>query len=357
VNESKNNKLLRRTLAIALIFLALAILFWLRWRPTHLRKQTLSILVAPSSSPSGTSLPPTPNGPVDAMELQKPGGPYVSSDPRWAIVRQKDKVEHNWEWKMPINFYGRVVDESDNPVAAARIEFSWTDLSPAGNSTGTTSSASNGTFSLEGKNGRVLQVDVSKDGFYKVRSERLKSFDYAGFWEASYYEADPAHPIIFHLRHKGAGETLSAAEIQPPVSADGTPVRVDLLNGGRVSGNGQIEIAAVTNTEKYPPRLFDWEASIAVPDGGLVEHDLEFPFEAPGEGYKRKVEFNMPANAPDWKRSVEKSYFIRFGTPPKYGRIHIRFNGASQKVFLNYTVNPSGSRDLEARTEGQFSTP
>ena len=124
-----------------------------------------------------------------------------------------------------------------------------------------------------------------------------------------------------------------------------------------MSPTGQIEITAVTNTEKYPPQLFDWQASISIADGGLIEHDLEFPFEAPEQGYKEKVEFNMPANAPDWRRSLEKSYFVRFGTPPKYGRIHVRFNGASQKVFLNYAVNLSGSRNLEANTDDQFSNP
>jgi hypothetical protein len=281
----------------------------------------------------------------------------VSSDPRWAIVRQRDKVDHNWEWKEAINFFGRVVDENDIPISAARVDFSWTDLSPAGNSTEATLSGSDGAFSLKGKTGRVLQVDVSKDGFYKVRNERLKSFDYAGFWEANYYEPESANPVTFHLRRKGAGEILSAGEAQPPVSADGTPVRVDLLSGARVSPNGQVEIAAMTNTQKYPPRVFDWQASIAVPDGGLIEHNLEFPFEAPEGGYKSNVEFNMPANAPDWKRSVEKSYFIRFGNPPRYGRIHLRLNGASQKVFLSYAVNPSGSRNLEATTDEPFSTP
>jgi hypothetical protein len=258
---------------------------------------------------------------------------------------------------MPINFYGRVVDENDRPIPAVKVEFSWTDLSSAGNSTAMTLSNSAGAFSLESKTGRVLQVDVNKDGYYKPRNERLKSFDYAGFWEPTYHEPDPAHPVIFHLRSKGKSETLSIGEVHPPVSADGTPTRLNLLNGGRVAADGQIEIAAITNTEKYPPRLFDWEASIGVPDGGLIEHNLEFPFEAPQEGYLPKIEFKMPANAPDWKRSLEKTYFIRFGNPPKYGRIHIRLNGASQKVSLTYAVNPTGSRNLEAYTDEQFSNP
>ena len=131
-------------------------------------------------------------------------------------------------------------------------------------------------------------------------------------------------------------------------------MRVDLLNKGYISADGQIEVGAVTNTEKYPPRRFDWQASISLPDRGLLEHDLEFPFEAPTDGYQPMVDFKMPADSPDWTRSIEKSYFIRFGNPPKYGRIRIRLNGASQKVYLRYAINPTGSRNLEAPTDDQF---
>jgi hypothetical protein len=304
-----------RVIVLTLALFGLAVLIGLAWRPPRLTKRSAATSIAPRDSLSSTT-PQRPNAPLDPAGLQKPGGPYVSSDPRWAIVREKDRVDHNWEWRMPINFYGRVLDQNGQPVPAAKIEFGWTDLSAAGSSTETTSSAADGSFSLQGKKGRVLGVDVSKEGYYKVRSERLNSFDYAGFWEANYYEADPARPVTFHLRRKGPGEALSAGETQPPLLPDGAPARVDLLNGGRVSADGQIEISAFTNTEKYPPRRFDWHASIAVPGGGLIEHDLEFPFEAPEDGYAPRVAFEMPANAPNWKRSVEKTYFIRFGTPP-----------------------------------------
>ncbi|MEY2512497.1 MAG: hypothetical protein QOE26_3260 [Verrucomicrobiota bacterium] len=349
---------MRRAIVLTLALFALAVVIGLAWRLPHLTKQSAAVSVTPGGTPSSTPLSlQSPNTPVDPAGLQKPGGPYVSSDPRWAIVREKDRSDHNWEWRMPINFYGRVVDQNGYPVSAAKIEFGWTDLSASGSSAQTTFSSADGTFSLQGRKGRVLEVDVSKDGFYKVRSERLKSFDYAGFWEANYYEADPARPVIFSLRRKGPGEILSVGETQPPVSADGTPVRLDLLDSGRASPTGQIEIAAVTNTEKYPPRRFDWRASITVHDGGLKEHDLEFPFEAPQDGYKPTIELVMPEGSPDWKRVVEKGYFIRFGNPPKYGRIYIRFNGAAQKAYLRYTINPTGSRNLERPTDERFSDP
>ena len=257
---------------------------------------------------------------------------------------------------MPINFYGRVVDENEQPIVGAKIEAQWSDLSANGASSEVTSSDSHGSFSITGKKGRGITIRIAKEGYYTPKQQRT-SFDYAAFWEANYHEPDGANPVVFRLLKKGQGETLSAGEAWPTIPADGTPVRLDLLNNARVSNDGQLEISAVTNTEKYPPPVFDWQAAIAVEGGGLLEHDAEFPFEAPEEGYVPKVEFQMPASAPDWRRSIEKSYFVRIGTPPKYGRIRVRFNGASQKVSMHYAINPTGSRNLESNTAESSSPP
>jgi hypothetical protein len=239
------------------------------------------------------------------------------------------------------------VDESELPIASVKVHAQWSDLSANGASHEETMSDSQGFFSVTGKTGRGITIRISKEGYYTPTRQQI-SFDYAAFWEANYHEADANRPVIFRLRKKGLAKALSTGEARPTIPADGTPVRLDLLNGGRVSTDGQVEIAAVTNTEKYPPRSFDWQASIALREGGLLEHDLEFPFEAPEEGYVPKAEFKMSANVPDWRRSIEKTYFIRFGTPPTYGRIRLRFNGASQTVSLLYVVNPAGSRNLES---------
>jgi hypothetical protein len=339
---------------VVLVFVLIAVVgITLIWR---LRTTPPTASVATPASAPVQPAPQAPSSHTTSQERQLPGGPYVSSDPRWAIVREKDKSDRNWEWRMPINFYGRVLDENEHAVVAAKVHAQWSDFSANGASSEESLTDAQGVFSITGKTGRGITIRVAKEGYYTPKRQQT-SFDYAGFWEANYYEPDSARPVTFHLRKKAGREALVAGETQPPLSANGSSTKVDLLNGGQVSTNGQMEIMAVTNTEKYPPRVFDWKASIIVPDGGLIEHDLEFPFEAPEEGYKSKIEFSMPADAGDWKRSIEKGYFIRFGTPPKYGRIHVRFNGASQKVFISYTVNPSGSRNLEANTNEQFSTP
>jgi hypothetical protein len=284
-----------------------------------------------------------------------PGGAPEPSDPRWKEREMKRRIDPEYEWKMPINFFGRVVDENEQPVSGASIVAQWSDLSASGATNETTFTDDQGLFSITGKTGRGITIRVSKDGYYTPKRQQI-SFDYAGFWEADYYEPNPNNPVLFYLRKKNQGEALRSGEIRPTIPANGTPVRFDLLNGGKASPEGQLEIAAVTNTEKYPPRIFDWRATITVPGGGLIEYNAEFPFEAPEDGYQPNAEFDMPTNVQDWKRLIEKSYFIKFGSPPRYGRIQIGIDGSSQKAAVTYWVNPSGSRNLEASSNDQVSS-
>jgi hypothetical protein len=318
----------------------IALLWWLNF-------QSPSAPVTALPSPSIQPRSPTPTTQTSQPERQVSGAQYEPTDPRWAEVNAKDKVDRAWEWKRSINFYGRVLDENEQPVLGANIYAQWSDLSANGASVEETLSDQQGAFSITGKTGRGITIRVSKEGYYTPKRQR-SSFDYAAFWEVNYHQADPNKPVLFHLRNKNVTEALTVGEIRPTLPADGTPMRFDVLRGGDGSAGGQVEIAAMTNTEKYPPRIFDWQASITIPDGGLLEYDAEFPFEAPKNGYVPRVEFNMPATTSNWKRVIEKSYFIQFGSPARYGRIQVRFNGASQKCSLSYAVNPSGSRNLEA---------
>ena len=158
---------------------------------------------------------------------------------------------------------------------------------------------------------------------------------------------------MFHLRKKGEGEQLVHQRVKVRLSAHGTPTRFELFNNGRISPEGQLEIAAVTNEDEYPPQLYDWWATLGAPEGGLIEFTEEFPFEAPATGYVRQVEFKMPVGVPGWSPMLEKNYFIRFGNPPKYGRVEVELHGSSQNVYLDYWINPSGTRNLEPRETPQ----
>ena len=83
-----------------------------------------------------------------------------------------------------------------------------------------------------------------------------------------------------------------------------------------------------------------------------MEAPTEFAFEAPEAVYSQPFEVNMRASARDaWRVSAEKTLYFAFGQPRKYGRLHFRTDGASRYVFIDYVLNPSGSRNLEEAAE------
>ena len=92
------------------------------------------------------------------------------------VQRYMERVnaDHDFDWKQPINFFGKVVDENGQPVADAVVKFIWNDISTNGSSESQTVSESSGLFSLRDKRGKCLDVYVSKDEYYRaLRIQRI----------------------------------------------------------------------------------------------------------------------------------------------------------------------------------------
>lgn len=334
------------TAAIVLLVVIILLGIWLYRSP---EKQVPSLPSSRDTPAVTSSTSPTPQAGVSRKQL--PGGPYEASDPRWAEVIAKDKTDKKWEWKMPINFYGKVVDQDGQPVSGAKIQFSWTDLSKGGCTQREMSSDAQGNFTLENKKGRFLQVTVTKPGYYTAKQQNQEGFDYAGFWEKRYYQPDSRNPVLFHLRKEGVKENLLTGNIDVNIPSGAAPTSI-AFSRNSVDSWARVEVQAWTNTEKYPPRIFDWHAIITVPGGDIQPCNDEFPFTAPECDYKPSIELNMPATAEKWKRGFEQQYYIRYTNPLRYGRVLLEISGASQNVSGAYWINPTpGSRNLEYKKQ------
>jgi hypothetical protein len=250
-------------------------------------------------------------------------------------------------WQSPIEFYGMVVDESNNPVVGAHISFHWMET-PSDNGSRSLNAESdvNGLFSLRNAAGPSLTVSVSKEGYYTSRSTP-DGYHYSSGSES--FHPDALNPVVFHLLKKGQGVELitSANGIRTSVAVrvpkDNTAVRVDFFQK-KASVTGQLEIRQIK-----PPfqGATNWSFSLSIPDGGLVENQDEFQFEVPETGYQSTIEYNFVKGDPDWTTQVSKQFYISFGNPRKYGWLRIESNLAQETVFLTYAINPDGSRNLE----------
>jgi hypothetical protein len=265
---------------------------------------------------------------------------------------KRSVADPQYDWKQPINFYGRVVDESNVPVADANAHFNWTDISEKGTSSADTKSDSNGFFSLTDRRGKRMSVTASKDGYYTYPSEKLSSFEYANPADGL-FTPDPNRPVVFHLRKKSMGVDLITSQygVKPyfgiPAPLDGTPVQADLLE--RKTGQGQLTISQVKPDYKHWKRATNWLFRMEIPNGGFIEQNDEFPYTAPEEGYQPVLEFNFQQDQPDWKINLEKNCYIKFGNPPRYGWLHLETSIDMAGARLTYAINPDGSRNLEPK--------
>ncbi|MBI5817985.1 MAG: carboxypeptidase regulatory-like domain-containing protein [Verrucomicrobia bacterium] len=286
-----------------------------------------------------------PSAAFSSSPVFKRGMPKEQLEKLWWEAHERDRW---FEYKMPIRFYGKVVDENSTPVASVNIRLLCTDLTEKnGVVERQFTSNKDGRFSLEGVRGKSLHVEMTKDGYYTPQHANQYTFEYAQYTEPNFYEPDPDKPVTFVLRRKGIAEPLVHRKLEVKLASDGVPVRGDLLRG-KESADGQIEIQMWKSSERDEHGRFNWHAIIRVTDGGILETKDEFPFTAPDRGYGKEVEIKESSNlGKDWKASVKTQYFVRLGDPPRYARIKTHMLGTSRWVFIECWVNPSGSRNLE----------
>jgi|SRR5208282_1771521 len=260
--------------------------------------------------------------------------------------RRQARAENSLnEWRTPIEFYGMVVDESNNAVSGVQIDFSCNDLSPTGTSDYHTTSDGNGFFALKNVTGKLLVLNISKNGYYTSKKDN-NSFEYGG----SHSVSSPSNPIIFHLRKKSEGAALIHYDKSFRLPRDGTPILIDLATGNATSsGENALKVEGWTyDSQKKEGWKYDWKYRVSVPGGELQFYADEFPFLAPESNYISEDVIDMPVtNSVPWSYIVHRNYYIHTADG-KFGRmIFTMVAGGDNFCELNCYFNPSGSRNLE----------
>ena len=261
---------------------------------------------------------------------------------------QNNKADPLYDWKQPINFYGMVLDENDQPVTGASADFKWTDLSPDGTSEYHTTSDSLGFFSMLNQKGKRLSVSVSKSGYYSAADARLASFEYANPADGL-FTPDPNSPVPFHLRKKGEAAQLIHGLKLFGSRVDGTLSYVDLTaakNGLTPPGDLTVKC---NRSGRMENGKFDWVFTVSVPAGGLIESTDEFMFLAPEEGYQSSFEVGHKATDSDWVGQEKRKFYLK--SRGHYARVELTMipNYNENAAYdLEWFLNTNGSRNLES---------
>jgi len=338
------------------LILLLVILIYATW---HLHKHEAAaidnslILTNQENSPVVSSMPASANNPT-----QQIGKPQLSSGFSQAGTGLISSAVSAWSQQIhrPIEFYGKVVDEKNQPVAEANIQLVWTQFSPLPEGSFNTNVVSdkNGLFGISSITGASLGVYVSKAGYYNVDGTDNSHFIYSALPGSQPFNPDPNHPVVYHLRRKGAGVDLITSKngmkkyLAVALPLDGSPVGVDLINH-KIGVNGQVIVSQIKPSADLWKQASKWSFDMQIPGGGFVHENDAFPFLAPDSGYQPEISFNFQTGQTNWTTDIEQDFYFKFGNPPQYGRLHLDTSIDMSGARLTYVINPDGSRNLEPK--------
>ena len=317
---------------------------------------------SPSSTPSPEANKQFSNRPPDEKAVRAPTSPLPRgatnpAGPHLAELTQKFEEEMradpSYQFKVPIRFYGKVLDQDEKPVSEVSVSFEWNTLDQTNGLVAAkagTKSDSQGLFSLEGQKGTPLCVILSKIGYYTPK-ENPGCFEYAQPYAVNYHIPDPNNPVVFRLRRRGTSEPLVKGEKLFGFKPDGTQYYVNLLTGKKsMDPTGEWDLSInVTRSAVNSDRKFDWFATIDASNGGLIETNDDFAFVAPESGYQ-PIHITQNASDAAWQSGIKARFFVKSRDGKIYSRIETEITpdyNENAAINMKYFVNPSGSRNLE----------
>jgi hypothetical protein len=330
----------RKTLIAVATFVVVCVAVWLLTRggqPEKVNPQTPKTQPTPAASPSAS-----PTYLSTTAPRQEPGGPYAPADPRWPERTRKLKADPQYEWKTPIEFYGKVVDQDGEPVSGVEVKMNWTDMSPEGTSEAQRTTDASGLFSITGIQGKNFGViALEKEGYVPFSKSNPNSFEYAGFWEPSYHIPDKENPVIFRLRKKGEAAVL--ANVSGKIVLEfGKAVTIPMPR--EMPSSTVLKVTVFENIAS--PRK--WNATVSVEGGGVVPTIEEFPFEAPEQGYQSSLDLNQSSpHPPGWQDLFQGGQFY-IKTDNGYGLLKLEQTVGKKTLRYSLALNLKGDRNLES---------
>ncbi len=251
------------------------------------------------------------------------------------------------ENEKPQDFYGKIIDQYGQPIAGVDVTGNlmlvqgW-DSDEKINRYKTLSDE-NGLFQFTGLKGSQLGVTVSKNGF--VMNSHNGSYKVPESGQIS-----PDNRVVLTMWKIRGNEPLVQSAISANLSPEGNTVAFDVLTG-KQTPDGDLKITFSRFPPKVKPGLvhpYDWQFKIEIANGGLIQENDSYPYWAPESGYQSSFAFEISSNSVPWQNQFEQNFYIKNSTG-KFGLMKFLIYSASRppQIQINFTINPSGSQNLE----------
>jgi hypothetical protein len=264
---------------------------------------------------------------------------------------------------VPINFYGRVVDQDGNPLPSVRVESDivWWTNRVTGESDlfhrTTTNTDPEGNFQFRDVEGAGIWIRaLTKQGF-EPEGESLRTFKYNA--TSIRKPDDPAKPLVFRMWKEGTNQKYAYGGTTSGLPLDGSrhPIGLNSWPGtSRYATTTNFTIRFKRPVDARSEDKFDWSFILEAHDGGILEEQDEFSTMclAPTEGYLPQYEFRMESGNPKWSKYVTKRFYFRNQAGTAFGRATLTILQFQPHVIstatlqCNYEINTVGGRVLRA---------
>jgi hypothetical protein len=252
---------------------------------------------------------------------------------------------------MPIEFYGKVIDQDSNPVPDAKVDIGirhWTMPDPAVLLAGgdtihlDQTSDANGCFEFHGATGDGFGIGITKDG-YELEPDRYGFGPIAGSYD---------NPVVFKMWSTNIHEALISGQRSFHIVPDGRPYFINFTDGAIAeSGGGDLKVWVKRPEQITYGQRYDWSCEVDVTNGGLQAASDYSMYLAPTDGYVPSFQFEQTVGSGWGDSTGERRFYVMLNNGKEYGRITIELyayynNQIPGMIRLSYAINPSGSRIL-----------
>lgn len=165
--------------------------------------------------------------------------------------------------------------------------------------------------------------------------------------------SNPSDRVILTMWKLHGAEPLVGSSLDAKIPHNGTPTRFDIATG-KQSADVDLQITLIRSPLEVQrgKDIFNWTVKIEILGGGLLPENDPYPYWVPENGYQPSFEFNISSNSVPWSSSFEDNFYIK-NAHGQYGRMQAKIYAAltPARIQFNFTVNPSGSQNLEPPIE------
>jgi hypothetical protein len=253
-----------------------------------------------------------------------------------------------------IEFYGKVVDQYDNPISQVTIKYNaQSGYLAEGDGHQKTRTNDQGVFVIKDVVGAGLSVyEMLKIG-HQFDINHIKNFDNFQRFPDSQLWTDyttPDNPYIFKgWKFERYPKTKVSKEKGYSLTPDGRISTFDLLTKGKPFKKGLQEGDFTISFDEVGE---NWVARIESLAGGLIETDDLYINLAPETGYQTAVTYQFPIGL----RNIEvKNYYLKM-RDGYYGRVKVEYRAYPNRkgkatVYVSSVVNLEKGRNLTIKKQ------